>query len=479
MPEELLALNGVNAATGDYLESPMTPQEVAAVARGETTPPETAKKPEDDIHAKAMREWLALLSEDHLGPKEGVDPKNLSQTGWGVVFAHNTEPAVREALAGLIEHRRGQVNRDKYCRSFDGKDAYRKDEKKWSWLDRQDAGFGPADPDYVPYYLLLVGGPESIPYEFQYQLDVEYAVGRLDFETVEEYAAYAEAVIRLENGDRIAKPSATFFGVNNADDMTTQQSADFLVEPLAEMVKQDHPNWRVDLVLKEEATKARLSQALGGDQTPTFLFSASHGVGFPAGSTRQLPHQGAVLCQDWPGPKQWRKAVPHDHYFAGEDINTDANLAGLVAFHFGCYGAGSTRLDAYAHRTNSMGQVKVKAEKDFVARLPQRLLSHGALAMVAHVEQCWGYSYLGMQGGERLQTFESTLKRLLAGHPVGSAMEYVNRRYAEISTAMCEELKGIKYGRKVTDTKLSRLWTAETDARSYIVLGDPATRLPI
>ncbi len=62
---------------------------------------------------------------------------------------------------------------------------------------------------------------------------------------------------------------------------------------------------------------------------------------------------------------------------------------------------------------------------------------------------------------------------------MGSAMEYVNRRYAEISTEMSAVLKGLKYGRKVDDAHLTRLWTAETDARSYVVLGDPAVRLPV
>ena len=99
--------------------------------------------------------------------------------------------------------------------------------------------------------------------------------------------------------------------------------------------------------------------------------------------------------------------------------------------------------------------------------------------MVAHVEQCWGYSYLGMEGGERLQTFESTFKRLFEGHPVGSAMEYFGRRYAEISTVLADELKSLRYGKQPDDRKLTRLWTAENDARSYIVLGDPAVRLPV
>ncbi len=485
MPGDRVACNGVNGATGEYLLPAMTVRQISEIVQGSSASvaslASAASGPRGDGHLAALRRWVDRISRHHLGPREGIDPRDLSQAGWGVIFAQDTDAAVVEALGELLQHRRRQAARhdERYFRVFDGEDGYRPGDEKWDFLNRHQAGFGPADPANVPYYLLLVGGPQSIPFRFQYELDVEYAVGRLDLADAAAYAAYAGAVVAAE-GRITARPRAAFFGVCNPDDIVTRQSADFLVEPLAETVARQHPDWQIDLMLEEEATKSRLSGLLGGDQTPAFLFTASHGLGFPHGHPRQLSHQGALLCQDWPGPRaSTGKSIPEEQYFAATDLGSGARLRGLVAFHFGCFGAGTTRLDAFAHRTD--GPPKLRAPHDFVADLPRRLLGHasgGALAIVAHVEQCWGYSYLGMEGGEQLQTFESTLQRLFQGHPVGSAMEYFNRRYAEIATVLSAELQGLRYGKTPDDRKLSRLWTAENDARSYIVLGDPAVRLP-
>ncbi len=246
-------------------------------------------------------------------------------------------------------------------------------------------------------------------------------------------------------------------------------------------MEQDQPNWKIQTILKNDANKANLVQLFESDDGPAFLFTASHGMGFPKDDPRQLPHQGALLCQDWPGPREWkRKPIPEEQYFSADDVSQTARIGGMTNFHFACYGAGTPQKDNFAHK--AFQERLDITSLPFIARLPQRLLSHpngGVLAVIGHVERAWGYSFRWEKAGEQRGALENTLKRLIEGHPVGSALEYLNERYAELSTMLTDELEEIKFGAVPNNTDLAGLWMANNDARGYIIIGDPAVRLSV
>jgi hypothetical protein len=243
--------------------------------------------------------------------------------------------------------------------------------------------------------------------------------------------------------------------------------------------------WQVQTLLGEQATKSNLSAWLESPQPPAVLFTASHGIAFPNGHQRQLPHQGALICQDWPGPQNWRGELTPNLYYSADDLSSDANLLGSMAFFFACYGAGTPHMDEFAHQIwGSDTEKKIIAPNDFVARLPQRMLSlpkGGALAVVGHVDRAWGVSFFWGKAGPQLQVYEDCFKRLLAKHyPIGYAMEVFNERYAEISSDLSSKIDEIKhFFKKPNDLEIAQMWTANNDARNYVILGDPAVRLNV
>jgi hypothetical protein len=474
---EPMVFNGINGTTGDYATRLGSVADLSRVAQGLSI---------DEAHLSDLKQKDASAAPS-FAPIQGIEVRDLAQTGWGVIFPFDVDPAVKEALAPLLKHREAQANAKKTLfRVFEGADGYRKGEKKDDYLKRlphsvgggRGVGPGQANPKKIPYYLMLVGNPEAIPYRFQYELDVDYAVGRLSFETTQEYADYASAVIASEQSATAAPKRAVLFGARNRGDRPTMLSADHLVKPLRGLVIEDFPDWEVEPLLAEDATKANLLQVLGGDRTPSILFTATHGMVFDNGDPRQLPHQGALMCQDWPGPLAFKKKITEDQYFSRDDVPSGAKLKNLIAFFFACYGAGTPQLDDFGHKEGVFPQI---APHDLVAGLPRRLLGlpgGGALAVVGHIDRAWSFSFLWGRAGEQLDTYQQALVQLFAGFPVGAAMEAMNAFYASISTILVNEIDDINHRKIPDDVDLSGLWTAHNDARNFVVFGDPAVRLP-
>ncbi|MGC9467373.1 MAG: hypothetical protein ACP5HS_02160 [Anaerolineae bacterium] len=449
---------------------------------------------------RALRAWLDELRRNvtgRLGTVPWVDPRKLSESGWGIIFpaqiSDDRYQAIHYALSPLLKLRQEQAGELFYV--FAGKEGYRPGDTADAFLrraPRRASVVDPVDPQRtgVPYYLLLVGSPEEIPFDFQYQLDVQYAVGRLDFgDDLSAYENYAWNVVVAEMAESPPVAPLVFFGTDHSEDEATSLSSKYLVKPLASHfeAKAAETSCQVIRVVPEKATKTNLLKLLQLETPPSLLFTATHGLEFDSGDPRQVVRQGALVCQEWQGKPG---EIPADCYLAAEDISEAMNLQGMILFLFGCFSAGTPRYDEY-HRSEFRRRAEAIAECAFVAELPRAMLAlrdRGALAVIGHVERAWGLSFLSEMSGrpegmasrrqEHIEAFAAVIDRLLEGHPVGSALEFLNMRYAAAATELTYLYERMADPPSLEDVyRLAELWTSNNDARGYVLLGDPATRL--
>ncbi len=467
MPDDKIYLNGIDGRTGRYLVPAKTAAELAAIARG--APP---RSDEPGWLRRLLRRAGGLV----FGLPYGLEPAVLAQAGWGVIFPVGTPAAVLAHLKLLLDHRRGQAGG--LYKEFD----YRPGETRDAWLARHGASGANVQPEVVPYHLLLVGHPHQIPFEFQYELDVDYAVGRLAFDRDEDYAAYAAAVVAYESGATPAgRREVAYWGTRHESDRATELSADDLIAPLArgEAAVAGQPaalppaarfGYESRLFLGADATRANLLDVLRS--RPSVLFTASHGMGWPKDDPHQTAAQGALLCQDWTG----FGGVRPDHYLTAADLAPVGDFRGTIAFVFACFGAGTPRYDNFL-TDPARGPVELAA-RPFVSALAQRLLAGGALAVIGHVERAWGYSIRPPSVGPQLLPFRNLVARLLAGEPAGHATVDFSQRYATASVALTNLLAPHLPGAvAATDESLVWTWVDRNDAQNYVLLGDPAVRL--
>jgi hypothetical protein len=459
-------INGINAQTGQYLVEPMTPKQLMPFITGE----------EDNSVINWLRNRQRMITTFQLGLD--YDWTDVTAVGWGLVFRQGEIEEVKKALEPLYQHRLGQVKSKDLVRKME----YHPGESWKAFLGHYGIAPGSKDPEKIPFYMLLVGSPEYIPFEFGNKLDVEYAVGRLDFADPADYAAYAASVIAYETSPKVTNArKAVFFGTRHQFDPATILSADHLVSPLADGLNSGpgiakELDFKIQKVIGEGATRSALSKifAASKEEKPALVFTASHGMAWPKEMpNEQRAYQGALLCQDWPG---FGKIAPA-HYFTATDLPAGTRLDGLVAFHFACYSAGTPTDDRYLHKPKT--KPPTIAPKSFIAALPKAMLSRGALAVIGHVERAWGFSISTPEAGAQIGPFRCTIGRILKGLPVGYAVKDINERFASLSVNLKDLLERKSFGETISDQELSSAWIECNDSEGYIIVGDPAVRLRV
>lgn len=402
---------------------------------------------------KRLRRKHEAKNVQHLDLKKGYDPQDTKEAGWGVMYAPGTPQAVKSELEPLIKRRTGGKPR---VYDYPGGSAF-----EWREKEHHETP-GVVDPKHLPYYFLIVGPPSGIPFSFQHDLDIDHCVGRLYFDTPQEYRRYVKRVLAYEDGGA-AGQQRTLSLFSTTDDDLTEQTDRLLVSRLEQefegrslkVVAGQKLAFQTERKSGAQATKAALSALLAGQAPkPALVFAAMHGL---RPDPTDEGRAGALVCQD------------HAHLEASH-VTEAYDPQGMAFFAFACHSAG----------TPQTGQSSA-----YLAHLPQRLLAQGALAFLGHVGQVWSYSY-GWPGiGALTGAFESTVTGMLQGERLGHAFDVMDKRYLALFHELVRKKnldgeKGLleKYlDEEPVEQALSETWIALRDARAYLLFGDPAVYL--
>jgi hypothetical protein len=423
------------------------------------------------VMKRRQREGHRLL-EDH------VDPCRLDQAGWGVIFPEETNHEIVAALDPLLKWREGQVAaaRAGSFRVLTGQQGYRSGQSRFDFLNAQGASHDVVDTSRLPYYLLLVGSPEEIPFSFQYQLDLQHAVGRLDLETTADYYTYAKSLVAAEQtwSARLNPRRAVVFCPT--DDAVGQRILRQLVDPLLQRFQEKPiPGWKIEAVVGTEASRERLLALLSGSDQADFLLTAGHGLRPDLGAPGQREDQGGLCC--------------HDGAVFASDLPLAELGCPIIAMNFACFGAGTEAWDEFDLDSSGHATTRLAA-RPFTARLPQRLLASpraGSAAILGHIGRAWttSFSRLVEPWGEegpillrsQIEPFVMAMRRLLRGCPAGHALEPFNLRSAEMATELAYHQNLKSCGGVTPPGELATILCQYLDARNFVVLGDPAARL--
>ena len=474
-PNSLPIPMGVRADTGQALPRLSAADALQVIASPDLT----------DAPARAK-------SQGTLAPDASVDDLNdLSQTGWGVIFASDADPAIKQQLQPLLDLRKQQVEANlppgqpSRFRIFEGPDPYTggvlPDQTANDWARMRGVNFtSPVDPDKVPYYLLIVGSPARISFDFHSTFKLQWLVGRLHFDDIEDYGRYAAAVVAYETPAWKPMPTknAAVWLTSNTGDVATMMlsgaiSGDFRdgTPPLG---ARSNCGFTLDCFVGPQATKQQLSDLFAGKAphgNPSVIFTGSHGSEFPlpadpSGIELQRQQQGSLITQEW----KPNDPISATNNFTATDVPAANSLPGTMVFLFACYSAGCPALDNY--HFNKDGSSIPVTPAPLISLLAQKLLASGALAVIGHVDRAFPYGFVDVNGTPQVALIRTPLERLMQGWRAGRATDSFTTSWSSIAAMLEKDPPTVQ-------SVALKTHIARDDARNYVVLGDPAVRLRV
>lgn len=422
-------------------------------------------------------------------------PDDLERQRWGVIApAGERGDRLIDAIAPLVERRRGQQGQVAVYRvptrmTMDEAARW----KKRVFRSCADVG------DDLPRYQLIVGDLDEVPLAVQQVQATDGFVGRIAFDDLDGYRAYAEKVVRWEDQPATAAAGHAILHAVRDGTLATRRGIEALIAPAEEILRRRRVAGDVRFSELRVTGSSRpapdelWTAATGG---PGVLLSLSHGVGVPrvgrsaaapARVEQQRREQGAISF----GGGGW---------VTGADVAGRGFLPGGVWLAVACFGAGTAETSDYRHWLDTLRRAghagseiehvldTLAHERPFVAAVPKAALADpdGPLAFVGHVDLAWTYSFFDLDDRPRQRPgrIVGVIQALLNRHRAGVAMGKLMRFFAEVNTELTAlHDAGVRAASgSIGDREQARrghLWMLRQDLAGYVLLGDPAVRLPI
>jgi hypothetical protein len=425
----------------------------------------------------------------------GSDPNDLPSQRWGVIAP---EGPAGDRLLALIEPllgvREKQQRAPARCfRVPPGLDSLRAIQWKNSVL-RDEA----LPEQKWPRYLLILGDLEQVSLELQQALGSDAFVGRLAFRDEQGLAAYVDKVLRSERQPSAeARARALFFTAHDGS-AATRVGYHQLVLPCLTACRDRQREGEFPADLREIGSPESWSPSQLLEQasvtSPSVLLSVSHGLGAPRQGWRSASEQQALQGAMCLGPGQRLLAT---------DVASRPFLPGGLWMYLACFGAGTPASSGYLHWLHRLQQAGVRLGRPeavleslpspgappFIAALPQAALANpqGPLALIAHMDLAWSYGFSDFHPTVRSRPsrFLGLLRALVEGQRVGVGLAALSRFASEanleLTTLEDKEEAQRAAGRSAPRDEVRRghLWMMRQDVSGYVLLGDPAVRLPL
>ncbi|TMQ23408.1 MAG: hypothetical protein E6J91_00025 [Deltaproteobacteria bacterium] len=424
---------------------------------------------------------------------DGDAPDDLERQRWGVIAPSGDDgDRLLDAIAPLVEHRRRQSPVTVYrvpARMTRGEAA--------RWKKRVFRSGADLDCD-LPRYQLIVGDLDQVPLAVQQVQASDGFVGRIAFDDLDGYRAYAAKLVRWEDRPAsVTEADAILHAVRDGT-RATQLGVQALIAPGQDILRRRRVagdvRYRELRVTGSEWPAPDELWAAATSDRPGVLLSVSHGVGVPrsgdatrSGAARQRREQGAL-------------SFGRGGMLTGADLAGGGFLPGGVWLAVACFAASTAETSDYRHWLDTLrraghvgseiGHVldTLAHERPFVAAVPKAALADpdGPLAFVGHVDLAWAYSFFDLDDRPRRRPGRSigVIQALLNGHRAGVAVHKLMQWFAEVNTELTalDDARARTGGRPLDDPERVRrghLWMLRQDLAGYVLLGDPAIRLPI